>query len=83
MVQNVESNQNNNVGVAGYRTLTDKVMLGTDGMHCDMLRSAKAAFLVGQATEGIGFDGIYRRFRNVHRYVRAIRRRPETATTTW
>ena len=70
VVQNVESNQNNNVGVAGYGSLTDNIMLGTDGMHCDMLRSAKAAFLVGQATEGIGFDTIYDRFRNVHRYIR-------------
>jgi cytosine/adenosine deaminase-related metal-dependent hydrolase len=70
VVQNVESNQNNNVGVAGYTLTTDNVMLGTDGMHCDMLRSAQAAFLVGQSTEGIGFDGIYRRFRNVHRYTR-------------
>jgi cytosine/adenosine deaminase-related metal-dependent hydrolase len=70
VVQNVESNQNNNVGVTGYTPLTDNVMLGTDGMHCDMLRSAQAAFLVGQATEGIGFDGIYQRFRNVHRYNR-------------
>ena len=71
VVQNVESNQNNNVGLTGYATLTDNVMLGTDGMHCDMLRSAKAAFLAGQATEGIGFDDIYRRFRNVHRYLQA------------
>ena len=70
VVQNVESNQNNGVGVAGYGTLTTNMMLGTDGMHCDMLRSAKAAYLVGQATEGIGFDGIYDRFRSVHRYVR-------------
>ena len=72
VVQNVESNQNNNVGLTGYAALTDKVMLGTDGMHCDMLRSAKAAFLVGQSTEGIGFDGIYQRFRNVHRYAQAF-----------
>ena len=71
VVQNVESNQNNNVGLTGYALTTDNVMLGTDGMHCDMLRSAKAAFLAGQATEGIGFDGIYRRFRNVHRYAQA------------
>jgi cytosine/adenosine deaminase-related metal-dependent hydrolase len=70
VVQNVESNQNNNAGVAGYGDLTANMMLGVDGMHCDMLRSAKAAFLVGQATEGIGFDGIYERFRNVHRYIR-------------
>ncbi|MGD9359627.1 MAG: amidohydrolase family protein, partial [Desulfobacterales bacterium] len=55
VAQNTESNQNNNVGLTGYTPLTDNVMLGTDGMHCDMLRSAQAAFLVGQATEGIGF----------------------------
>ena len=70
MAQNVESNQNNNVGLAGYKSITGNVLLGTDGMHSDMLRSAKAAFLAGQATEGIGFDEIYRRFRNVHRYAR-------------
>jgi cytosine/adenosine deaminase-related metal-dependent hydrolase len=70
VAQNTESNQNNNVGLTGYASLTDNVMLETDGMHCDMLRSAQAAFLVGQATEGIGFDGIYQRFRNVHRYTR-------------
>ncbi len=70
VVQNVESNQNNNVGLTGYDAATTKVMLGTDGMHCDMLRSAKAAFLVGQATEGIGFDGTYDRFRNIHRYIK-------------
>jgi cytosine/adenosine deaminase-related metal-dependent hydrolase len=72
VAQNVESNQNNNVGVAGYGDLTPNMILGTDGMHGDMLRSAKAAFLVGQATEGIGFDGIYDRFRNVHRYIRKV-----------
>ena len=70
VAQNVESNQNNNVGLTGYKSITDNVLLGTDGMHSDMLRSAKAAFLAGQATEGIGFDEIYRRFRNVHRYAR-------------
>jgi len=69
VAQNVESNQNNNVGLTGYAALAQNVLLGTDGMHSDMLRSAKAAFLVGQATEGIGFDGIYHRFRNIHRYI--------------
>jgi len=71
VVQNVESNQNNNVGLAGYGKLASQMMLGTDGMHCDMLRSAKATFLAGQATEGIGFDTIYDRFRNVHRYIKS------------
>ena len=70
VAQNVESNQNNNVGLTGYASITDNVILGTDGMHSDMLRSAKAAFLAGQDTEGIGFDDIYRRFRDVHRYTR-------------
>ena len=69
VVQNVESNQNNNVGLTGYGKVASRVMLGTDGMHCDMLRGAKATFLAGQATEGIGFDTIYDRFRNVHRYI--------------
>jgi cytosine/adenosine deaminase-related metal-dependent hydrolase len=70
VAQNVESNQNNNVGLTGYKSITGNVLLGTDGMHSDMLRSAKAAFLVGQFTEGIGFDEIYGRFRDVHRYAR-------------
>nr|MEE4267438.1 amidohydrolase family protein [Candidatus Krumholzibacteria bacterium] len=69
VVQNTESNLNNNVGLANYNHITDKVMLGTDGMHCDMLRSAKASFLSGQPVEGTGFDTIYTRFRNVHRYL--------------
>jgi len=69
IVENIESNQNNNVGLANYASITDKVMLGTDGMHSDMLRSAKAAFLSGQATEGLGMDTAYNRLRNVHRYI--------------
>ncbi len=69
VIENIESNQNNNVGQANYASITDKVMLGTDGMHSDMLRSAKAAFLNGQPSEGVGMDTIYERFRNVHRYI--------------
>lgn len=69
IVQNIESNQNNNVGRTDYSTYGDRIMLGTDGMHSDMLRSAKACFLAGQRSEGISFPGIYNRFRNVHRYI--------------
>ncbi|MBW2366337.1 MAG: amidohydrolase family protein [Deltaproteobacteria bacterium] len=72
VAQNIESNQNNNVGAADYTAFTDQVMLGTDGMHCDMLRSAQAAYLTGKATEGIGVDTIYRRFRNFHHYIQAF-----------
>ncbi len=70
VAENVESNLNNNVGLTDYSTYGDNIFLGTDGMHSDMLRSAKAAFFVGQGTEGISFPGIYERFRNVHRYIR-------------
>ena len=57
VVQNTESNLNNNVGVTNYRELGENILLGTDGMHSDMLRSAKAAFLIGQATEGLDMAG--------------------------
>ena len=68
VVSNVESNQNNNVGLTGYAWARN-VMLGTDGMHNDMLRSAKAHHLVCTGTEGIGYDEAYRRFRGVHKYL--------------
>ncbi len=41
-------------------------------MHSDMLRSAKAAYLVGQNTEGVSPDQMYARFRNVHRFIKAM-----------
>ena len=72
IVQNVESNLNNNVGTTGYTGLTGNVMLGTDGMHSDMLRSAKAAYFVGQNTEGVSPDQMYARFRNVHRFIKTM-----------
>ena len=70
IAQNVESNLNNNVGVTGYSNHGDRIMLGTDGMHSDMLRSAKAAFYQGLGTESISFPGIYERFRNIHRFIK-------------
>ena len=69
VVENVESNLNNAVGLANYSNHGENIMLGTDGLHSDMLRSAKAAFITGQTTEGISFPDIYTRFRNVHRYL--------------
>ena len=69
VVENVESNLNNNVGLADYSRYGSNIMLGTDGMHNDMLRSAKSAFFVGQTTESIDFIGAYQRFRAAHRYL--------------
>jgi cytosine/adenosine deaminase-related metal-dependent hydrolase len=69
MVQNMESNLNNNVGHFNSEGLGDRIMLGTDGMHSDMLQSAKAAFFAGKAFDNISFKSTYLRFRNVHRYL--------------
>jgi putative selenium metabolism protein SsnA len=69
VVENCESNLNNNVGYFKGASLGEKIMLGTDGMHSDMLRSAQAAFFVGQRFDNITGESAYRRFRNVHRYL--------------
>ena len=42
VVQNTESNLNNNVGLGRYNDFP-RVMLGTDGMHSDMIRSAQSS----------------------------------------
>jgi len=70
VVQNTESNLNNMVGYFDSRGLGDHIILGTDGMHSDMLRSAKAAFFAGQGIGNIDYPGVYKRFRNVHEYLR-------------
>ncbi len=70
VVQNVESNLNNNVGYFNGNGLGEKIMLGTDGMHSDMLRSAQQAFFVGQGFDTIDYPGAYQRFRNIHNYLK-------------
>ncbi|MEA2041878.1 MAG: amidohydrolase family protein [Bacteroidota bacterium] len=70
IVQNTESNLNNNVGFFNSEGLSNKIMLGTDGMHSDLLRSAQAAFFTGQAFDNIDFPEAYRRFRNSHNYLK-------------
>ncbi len=69
IVQNTESNLNNNVGYFNAEGLGNRLILGTDGMHSDMLRSAQAAFFVGQGFDTITYPSSYERFRNVHRYL--------------
>ena len=65
IAQNVESNCNNNVGLAAYG-YTKNVMFGTDGMHSDMIRSAQAGYFTGIGVEGQTCAGAYARLRNVH-----------------
>ncbi len=69
VAQNVESNLNNNVGLTNYSKYGARILLGTDGMHSNMLRSAIAAFFIGQGTEGVDFSTMYQRFRNIHDYL--------------
>ncbi len=69
VVQNMESNLNNRVGHFNSKDLGERIMLGTDGMHSDMVRSAQAAFFAGQQSDSIGYPGVYRRFRQVHSYL--------------
>ena len=69
VVQNMESNLNNGVGLFNSKGLNERIMLGTDGMHSDVLRSAKAAFFAGHNTDNIDYAETYRRFRNVHNYL--------------
>ncbi len=50
-----ESNANNAVGTFRWDGLDPgHVVLGTDGLHGDMLRSLRAAYLAGQTTGGLG-----------------------------
>ncbi len=69
VVQNTESNLNNKVGYFNAKGMAPRIMMGTDGMHSDMLRSAKAAFFVGQSFDTIGYDSVYTRFRNADAYL--------------
>ncbi|MDY6801733.1 MAG: amidohydrolase family protein [Bacteroidota bacterium] len=69
IVQNMESNLNNNVGYFNSSGLGKNIMFGTDGMHSDMLQSAKAAFFVGQGFDSINFSSAYERFRKIHEYI--------------
>lgn len=72
VAQNMESNLNNKVGLFNGRGLDPaRIMLGTDGMHSDMLQSAQSAFFVGQLADNINYVSAYQRLRNVHRYLKA------------
>lgn len=70
LAQNMESNLKNKVGFFNGQGLpNERIMLGTDGMHSDMLQSAKAAFFAGQKHDVLSPAIAYERFRNVHRYL--------------
>jgi cytosine/adenosine deaminase-related metal-dependent hydrolase len=69
LAQNMESNLKNKVGYFNGLGLGERIMLGTDGMHSDMLQSARTAYFAGCMHETIDYAGMYKRFRNVHNYI--------------
>lgn len=69
IVQNIESNLNNKVGFFNSNDLGNNIMLGTDGMHSDMIRSAKAVYFVGQNFDTLNDTIVWNRLRNVHQYL--------------
>lgn len=69
VAQNAESNLNNAVGRFDPSGLGERILIGTDGMHSDALRSARAAFLTGQP--GASMSAVHTRLRNVHSYLEA------------
>ena len=83
VVQNIESNLNNNVGYFKAQNLGNNLLLGTDGMHSDMLRSAQQAFFVGQGFDNIDYPGVYQRFRNVHKYIEKNHRKDLIGQWVW
>ena len=69
VVQNTDSNLNNNVGYFNGKELKENIMLGTDGMHSDMLHSLKSSYFVGQNFDPMSPLQAYQRLRNAHRYI--------------
>ena len=69
LAENMESNLNNRVGFFSGDGLSSRVMLGTDGMNSDMLKSAQAAYFAGIDAEKASMAEIYSRLRRVHDYL--------------
>jgi len=69
VAQNIESNLNNNVGIFNGNHLNDNIMLGTDGMHSDMLRALKATYINGQTFEALPMFDAYKRLLNIDKYI--------------
>ena len=71
VVQNPESNLNNQVGFYNSAMLETKSMLGTDGMHNNMIRSSQWAYFVGLGKDSMNLSKAYNRLRNAHHYLEA------------
>lgn len=71
IVQNPDSNLNNGVGFFTRKGLNiNNLMLGTDGMHSDMIKSAQTAFFAGNMFDSPNLNDIYLQLRNNHKYIK-------------
>lgn len=67
---NTESNLNNNVGIfSNSGGLEGKVMLGTDGMHSDMIRNTQINYFIHKDQNHLNFGDCYERLRRAHQYL--------------
>ncbi|MBN2345440.1 MAG: amidohydrolase family protein [Candidatus Aminicenantes bacterium] len=69
LAENMESNLNNRVGFFRGEGLSSRIMLGTDGLHSDMIQSARAAYFGGIDAERAEMADVYCRLRRVHDYL--------------
>ncbi len=69
VAHNVESNLNNAVGLPSARGLGERILLGTDGMHSDMLRAAQSYYLTLVSREKCTPADVYARLRAVERWI--------------
>jgi len=72
IVQNTESNLNNKVGYFNSKGIADRIFLGTDGMHSNMIRSAQWAHFAGLEFDNHSFGDTYFRLRNIHNYFKLV-----------
>ena len=72
IAHNPESNLNNAVGSFPWDGFDpDRILIGTDGLHSDVLRSARAAYLCGQGSGGPAPATAWRALWNNQRYLEA------------
>jgi cytosine/adenosine deaminase-related metal-dependent hydrolase len=69
IAQNCESNLNNRVGFFTAEGLNSNIIIGTDGMHSDILRSSQASYFAGLNHEPMDVSVSYERLFKVHDYL--------------
>lgn len=69
MAVNYDSNLNNGVGIFSGNGLGSRIMLGTDGMHSDMVASAQTAWFAGKGYEALNLVKVFQRMQMIHFYL--------------